>query len=280
MSSLPAFTIRDLMDAGVHFGHKTMRWNPKMAPFIFGEKNNIHIIDLGQTAPLLHRALKAAYDVASKNGRILFVSTKRQGSDVVAEQAQRCGQYYVNFRWLGGMLTNWGTVSQSINTLRDIEAQLADEEIDITKKERLTLTRKLQKLENSLGGIKDMGGTPDLVFVIDTNKEHIAIKEANKLGIPVIAVADTNSDPAGIDHIIPGNDDSVRSIELYAKLIADAALAGLGSALGGKQDNAKPAAEKEEKELKVVKKEAKKLDKKEEEAAAEGVEDAPKEASA
>lgn len=227
MSALPKFTMRQLLDAGVHFGHKTMRWNPRMEPYIFGVRDDIHIIDLQQTVPLLHKALSAARDAAANNGRVLFVGTKTQASEIIAETARRCGQYYVNHRWMGGTLTNWGTVSKSIKTLRNLEAQLNDEEINLSKKERLKIQRQLTKLELSLGGIKDMGGVPDVLFVIDTNKEAIAIKEANKLGIPVIAIADSNSNPDGIDHIIPGNDDATRSIKLYCNLVSDAVLSGI-----------------------------------------------------
>lgn len=231
MSALPKFTMQELLDAGVHFGHKTMRWNPRMEPYIYGTRNNIHIIDMQQTVPLLHRAITVARDVAQKNGRVLFVSTKRQASDIIAESARRCGQYFVNHRWLGGMLTNWDTVSQSIKTLKDLEAALVDPELTLSKKERLTMQRNITKLELSLGGIKDMGGVPDLLFVIDTNKEHIAIKEAKRLGIPVIAIVDTNSNPEGIDYPIPGNDDATRSIKLYCDLISDAVLSGMQAAI-------------------------------------------------
>jgi small subunit ribosomal protein S2 len=227
MSALPNFTMTELMEAGVHFGHKTMRWNAKMAPFIFGARNNIHIIDLQQTVPLLHRALEVAKEVASKNGRILFVATKPQASQIVNEAAERCGQYFVNFRWMGGMLTNWGTVSQSIKRLKTLEANLADEEFKVSKKERLTIQRDIEKLNKALGGIREMGGKPDLVIVIDTNKEKIAVQEANKLGIPVVAIVDTNCDPEGIDHIVPGNDDSIRAIRLYCNLFSDAILSGI-----------------------------------------------------
>lgn len=231
MSALPKFSIKELLEAGVHFGHKTMRWNPKMAPYIFGTRNNVHIIDLQQTAPLLHQALRITKDIVSKNGRILFVGTKRQASETIANQATRCGQYYVNHRWLGGMATNWNTVSNSIKTLSQLEEKLANTEIKLTKKERLMLDRKREKLDRSLGGIREMGGKPDLLFVVDTNKEKIAIDEAKKLGIPVIAVVDSNSDPDKIDYPIPGNDDATRAIELYARLIADAALSGIEDAL-------------------------------------------------
>ena len=226
--ALPAFSMRELIDAGVHFGHKTKRWNPRMAPFIYGTRNDVHIIDLQQTVPMLHRALGAVRSTALKNGRILFVGTKRQAADIIAEAATRCGQYYVNNRWLGGMLTNWQTIQNSIRQLRKIEETLAQGDSGLTKKERLTLQRQHDKLERSLGGIRDMGGKPDLLFVIDTNREEIAIKEAQTLGIPIVAIIDTNCSADGIDFPIPGNDDATRAIKLYCKLISDAALDGLG----------------------------------------------------
>jgi small subunit ribosomal protein S2 len=226
--ALPAFSMRELIDAGVHFGHKTKRWNPRMAPFIYGTRNDVHIIDLQQTVPMLHRALGAVRSTALKNGRILFVGTKRQAADIIAEAATRCGQYYVNNRWLGGMLTNWQTIQNSIRQLRKIEETLAEGDSGLTKKERLTLQRQHDKLERSLGGIRDMGGKPDLLFVIDTNREEIAIKEAQTLGIPIVAIIDTNCTADGIDFPIPGNDDATRAIKLYCKLISDAALDGLG----------------------------------------------------
>jgi small subunit ribosomal protein S2 len=226
--AVPTFTMRQLLEAGVHFGHNTRRWNPKMEPFIFGVRNGIHIIDLQQTVPMLYAALNAARAVASEGGRVLFVGTKRAASEIVAESARKCGQYYVNQRWLGGMLTNWTTISQSIKTLRELEEQLSGESaLGLTKKETLQLTRKRDKLEMALGGIKEMGGRPDLVVVIDTNKEDIAIKEAKKLGIPVVGVCDTNSDPADIDIPIPGNDDAMRAIQLYCDLFAGAVIDGL-----------------------------------------------------
>ena len=225
--TLPTFTMRQLLEAGVHFGHTTRRWNPKMAPFIFGERSKTHILDLGQTAPMLHQALQAMRKAVAGGGRALFVGTKRQASGVIADSAKRCGQYYVNHRWLGGMLTNWKTVSNSIKRLRTLEDKLAQGELGLTKKEILSLTREHDKLELALGGIKGMGGMPDILFVLDTNKEAIAIKEAQNLGIPVIAVVDTNSDPDGITYPIPGNDDAIRSIELYCDLMADACLDGL-----------------------------------------------------
>ena len=225
--AMPTFTMRQLLEAGVHFGHHTRRWNPKMKPYIFGERNGIHVIDLAQTVPMLHRALGAVRDVVAGGGRVLFVGTKRQAQEAVAAEAKRCGQYYVNSRWLGGMLTNWKTISHSIRRLRDLEEQLAQENIGLTKKELLNLTRERDRLEMTLGGIKDMAGLPDMLFVIDTNKEHIAISEANTLHIPVAAVLDSNSDPKGIAYPVPGNDDAIRAIALYCELAADAALDGL-----------------------------------------------------
>ena len=227
--ALPEFSMRQLLEAGAHFGHQTHRWNPKMKPFIFGERANIHIMDLSQTVPLLHQALVKVREVAAKGGRILFVGTKRQASEPLAEAASRCAQYYVNHRWLGGTLTNWRTISNSIARLRELEEKFDGENglAGLTKKEQLMLTREKDKLERSLGGIKDMGGTPDLMFVIDTNKEGIAIQEARKLGIPVVAVVDTNCDPDVVDMPIPGNDDASRAISLYCDLVADAVLDGM-----------------------------------------------------
>ena len=225
--ALPNFTMRQLLEAGVHFGHTTRRWNPRMSPYLFGERNGVHIIDLEQTVPLLHQALTFARQVVSSGGRVLFVGTKRQASERIAEAAQRCGQYYVNHRWLGGMLTNWKTISHSIKRLREIEDRLAEENVGLTKKEMLNLTRERDKLERALGGIKEMGGLPDVLMVIDTNKEHIAVAEARKLGIPVIAVVDSNSDPDGLMFPVPGNDDAIRAISLYCDLFADAVLDGL-----------------------------------------------------
>ena len=225
--ALPEFSMRQLLEAGAHFGHQTHRWNPKMERFIFGSRSNIHIIDLSQTIPLLHQALVKVRDVSAAGGRVLFVGTKRQASDPVAAAARRCAQYYVNHRWLGGTLTNWRTISISIARLRELEGVLAGEGEGRTKKELLQLTREREKLELSLGGIKDMGGIPDLMFVIDTNKEGIAILEARKLNIPVVAILDTNCDPNGIAYPIPGNDDAARALQLYCDLIADAVLDGL-----------------------------------------------------
>jgi len=225
--ALPTFTMRQLLEAGVHFGHHTRRWNPKMAPYIFGVRNGIHIIDLGQTVPMLHAAIQAVRDVVAGGGRVLFVGTKRQASDRIAEAAKRCGQYYVNHRWLGGMLSNWKTISNSIKRLRELDERLQNAEAGLTKKELLQMTRQRDKLERALGGIKEMGGQPDILFIIDTNKEAIAVAEANKLGIPVVAVVDSNSDPTGVTYPIPGNDDAIRAISLYCDLISSAVLDGL-----------------------------------------------------
>jgi len=219
--------MRQLLEAGVHFGHHTRRWNPKMGPYIFGVRNGVHILDLGQTAPMLHAALAAVRGVVAGGGRVLFVGTKRQASDKIAESAKRCGQHYVNHRWLGGMLTNWKTISNSIKRLKDFDQRLASEEVGLTKKELLHLTRQRDKLERALGGIKEMGGQPDILFVIDTNKEAIAVSEAVKLGIPVVAIVDSNSNPTGVNYPIPGNDDAFRAISLYCELITAAVLDGL-----------------------------------------------------
>ena len=231
--AIPDYSMRQLLEAGVHFGHQAHRWNPKMADFIFGTRNNIHIIDLAQTVPLLHRALEAVSETVAKGGRILFVGTKRQAQDAIADAAKRSAQYYVNSRWLGGTLTNWKTISESIKRLRKLDEMLSSGEAQgYTKKERLTLQRERDKLDRALGGIKDMGGLPDMVFVIDTNKEDIAIKEARRLNIPVAAVVDTNCDPEGISFVVPGNDDAGRAITLYCDLIARAAIDGISRAQG------------------------------------------------
>ena len=224
--TLPAFNMRQLLEAGVHFGHQSHRWNPKMAPFIYGARNNIHILDLTQTTPLLHQALVKVSDTVAGGGRVLFVATKRQASDGIADAAKRSAQYYINHRWLGGTLTNWKTISGSIRRLRQFDDILADPQ-GRTKKEILNIQRERDKLEKALGGIKDMGGVPDLLFVIDTNKEKIAIEEARKLGIPIVAIIDTNCDPDGIDFPVPGNDDAGRALTLYCDLVARAALDGL-----------------------------------------------------
>ncbi|MCB1884807.1 MAG: 30S ribosomal protein S2, partial [Geminicoccaceae bacterium] len=225
--AFPDFTMRQLLEAGVHFGHQTRRWNPKMEPYIFGTRNGVHILDLTQTVPMLDRALKAVRDVVANGGRVLFVGTKRQAQEPIARAAQRCGQYYVNHRWLGGMLTNWRTISHSIRRLRDLEAKLAEGGGGFTKKELLQLDREKAKLERALGGIKDMGGLPNMLFVIDTNKESIALTEATKLGLPIVAVVDSNSNPAGISYPIPGNDDASRAINLYCDLMVASVLDGI-----------------------------------------------------
>jgi small subunit ribosomal protein S2 len=231
--ALPDYSMRQLLEAGVHFGHQAHRWNPKMAQFIFGTRNNIHIIDLAQTVPMLHRALEAVGETVARGGRILFVGTKRQAQDAIADAAKRSAQYYVNSRWLGGTLTNWKTISRSIHRLRKLDEMLGSGEAQVyTKKERLTLTREKEKLDRALGGIRDMGGLPDLMFVIDTNKEDIAINEAHRLGIPVVAVIDTNSNPDGINFPVPGNDDAARAITLYCDLVAKAAIDGISRAQG------------------------------------------------
>ncbi|MFQ5533315.1 MAG: 30S ribosomal protein S2 [Sphingomonadales bacterium] len=224
---MPTFTMRQLLEAGVHFGHQTHRWNPKMGEYIFGSRNKVHIIDLSLTVPLLHRALAAVRDAAASGGRVLFVGTKRQASGPIAEAAKRCGQYYVNHRWLGGMLTNWTTISESIKRLRSLDEMMEGEKVGLTKKELLKFTRERDKLERSLGGIREMGGLPDVLFVIDTNKESIAIAEAKKLGIPIAGIVDSNSDPALIDYPIPGNDDAIRAINLYCDLMCLAVLDGI-----------------------------------------------------
>ena len=230
--SLPDYNMRSLLESGAHFGHQSHRWNPKMAPYIFGTRNNIHIIDLAQTVPLLHRALQSISDTVARGGRVLFVGTKRQASEPIKDAARRSAQYYINARWLGGMLTNWKTISASIQRLRKVDETLDAGAIGLTKKERLMMAREREKLEKALGGIKDMGGVPDLIFVIDTNKEQLAIKEANRLGIPVAAIVDTNSDPDGIAFPIPGNDDASRAILLYCDLAARAAIDGISRSQG------------------------------------------------
>jgi small subunit ribosomal protein S2 len=230
--ALPEFTLRQLLEAGVHFGHQTQRWNPRMGEFIYGARNGIHIMDLTQTVPMPDAALNVIRETVAKNGRILFVGTKRQAQMPIAEAAEKCAQYYMNHRWLGGTLTNWQTVSKSIQRLKQIDEQMANGAEGLTKKERLGMERDQTKLEASLGGIREMGGTPDLLFVIDVKKEALAIAEANKLGIPVVAVVDTNCSPDGIDFLIPGNDDAARAISLYCDLAARAALDGMSAQLG------------------------------------------------
>ena len=229
--AMPEVTLRGLLEAGVHFGHHTRRWNPKMAPYIFGVRNQVHILDLQQTVPLMERALKAVRDTVAAGGRVLFVGTKRAAADYVAEASARCGQYYVNHRWLGGMLTNWKTITASIKRLKQMEEQVAGGVQGLTKKEVLMLTRDKEKLDRALGGIKEMGGLPDIIFVIDTVKEKLAIEEANKLGIPVVAVLDSNSDPSGITYPIPGNDDAIRAITYYCDMVAGAVLDGISAEL-------------------------------------------------
>jgi len=225
---LPSFTMRQLLEAGVHFGHHTRRWNPKMEQYIFGTRNNIHILDLQQTVPMLYQALDIVSQTAARGGRVLFVGTKPAASETIAQAARSCGQYFVNHRWLGGIMTNWNTVSQSIRRLRDLEARLGSDEVNaLTKKEALQLSREQEKLEKTLGGIKEMGGLPDLLFIIDTNKEAIAVAEANTLGIPVVAVVDSNANPDGVDFPVPGNDDALRAISLYCDLVVGAVLDGL-----------------------------------------------------
>ena len=232
MSSSPSFTMRQLLEAGVHFGHHTRRWNPKMEPYIFGKRNSIHIIDLEKTVPMLYEALEAIQNIAKNGGKFLFVGTKRSASESIAQAANDCGQYYVNHRWLGGMLTNWETVSKSIKKLKNLEERISSGEINsLTKKERLNVERQKEKLDLTLGGIKNMNGIPDAIFIIDTNKEAIAVLEANNLNIPVIAVCDTNTNPSGVDYPIPGNDDALRATSLYCNLVAASVLKGLESNL-------------------------------------------------
>lgn len=247
--SLPEFSMKELLEAGVHFGHQTHRWNPKMKGFIYGEHNNIHIIDLSQTMGMLKNALGAVREVTQSGGRILFVGTKRQASETISESASQCAQYYVNHRWLGGTLTNWKTISNTIARLKSIQETLDEEEsAGLTKKELLKLTRERDKLELSIGGIKNMGSLPDLIFVIDTVREQIAIKEANKLNIPIAAIIDTNCDPEGITYPIPGNDDSTKSIKLYCDLISQAALDGISIQSQKVQEETQDKKEKPQKE--------------------------------
>ncbi|WP_212523172.1 30S ribosomal protein S2 [Actibacterium sp. MT2.3-13A] len=251
--ALPEYTMRQLLEAGVHFGHQTQRWNPRMQEFIYGERNGIHILDLTQTVPMLDAALNAVRETVAKGGRILFVGTKRQAQKPVADAAEKCAQYYMNHRWLGGTLTNWKTVSQSIQRLKAIDEQMESGAEGLTKKERLGMEREQAKLQASLGGIREMGGLPDLLFVIDVKKEDLAILEAKKLGIPVVGVVDTNCSPAGVDYIIPGNDDAARAISLYCDLVSRAALDGMtaqmetaGFDLGALEEGIEEAAVAEE----------------------------------
>jgi len=272
-SQLPQFSIRQLIEAGFHFGHKTMRRNPKMSKYIHTSRNGVSIIDLNKTAQMLHSSLKIVKEIAKNNGRILFIATKKQAIEPVAEAAKRSGQYFVNFRWLGGMLTNWKTVSQSIKTLKKVEEQLSDTEIGYNKKEKLDLERQRLKLEQNLGGIKNMGGYPDLVVVIDTNKESLAIAEAKKLNIPIMALVDTNCNPDDISFVIPGNDDSAKSIKLFCHLISDAIISGIkenmiaqgldiskldGDAIVNNMNHFKKSDKKDEKSFRTEKKPAKK----------------------
>ena len=237
-------SMRDMLKAGVHFGHQTRYWNPKMKPFIFGARNKVHIINLEKTVPMFNEALAELNKIASRKGKILFVGTKRAASEAVKDAALSCDQFFVNHRWLGGMLTNWKTVRQSIKRLKDLETQSQDGTFDkLTKKEALMRTRELEKLENSLGGIKDMGGLPDALFVIDADHEHIAIKEANNLGIPVFSIVDTNSDPDGVDFVIPGNDDAIRAVTLYLSAVAATVREGCSSDLASQAEESFVAAE-------------------------------------
>lgn len=239
--TMPTYTMRQLLEAGVHFGHRTYRWNPKMSQYIYGTRNGIHILDLQQTVPLLHRALKAISEVISGGGKALFVGTKRQAAEPVANAAVSCGQYFVQHRWLGGMMTNWNTMSVSISRLKELDAMSEEETQGLTKKERLQLDRERGKLERALGGIKNMPSLPDILFIIDTNKEEIAIKEAQKLGIPVVAIVDSNSDPEGIDYPIPGNDDASRAVTLYCDLVARAVMDGAENRKRSDKDDPSPS---------------------------------------
>ncbi len=249
--TLPTFTLRQMIEAGVHFGHHARRWNPKMAPYIYGKKDNIHIIDLQKTYPMLYTALATTREIAANGGKVLFVATKRQAQDIVKENAERCGQYYVNQRWLGGMLTNWKTVHKSISRLVKLnEMAEKNDYTGYTKKEQLNLKKEQEKLAKELGGIMNMGGQPDLVFVIDTCKESLAIKEAKKLGIPVIGICDTNSDPEVVDLPVPGNDDAIRAIQFYAEMISAAVLDGMSAQIAAQGVKVEEMVEKEEEEAK------------------------------
>lgn len=232
--NMVSFTIKQLLENGVHYGHHTRRWNPKMAPYIYGTYNNIHIINLQKTAPMLHEALQQIKKVAAADGRILFVGTKSQASEIIKESAERCGQYYVNHRWLGGMLTNWKTISNSITKLDELDKKIAEDLSGLTKKEKLELTRQRDKLQLVLGGIREMAGLPDIIFVLDSSKEFIAIDEAKKLRIPLVAIVDTNANPELVDYPIPGNDDAIKSIKIYCELFSQAVLEGLQEAAAHK----------------------------------------------
>lgn len=251
--ALPDISMRQLLQAGIHFGHSTHRWNPKMRPYIFGVRNNVHIIDLEQTVPLFQQAMQALRDTTANGGRVLFVGTKRQAQDKVRDAAEKSGQYFVNSRWLGGMLTNWQTISYSINRLKELEDFLAQEDTGMTKKENLMLSREKAKLDRDIGGIKNMGGLPDMLFIIDTNKEELAVREAKKLGIPVVAVVDSNSDPDGIDYPVPGNDDAIRSIDCYLEMATTAILEGIQAEL---QASAADAGEAEDVNVQLPKDES------------------------
>lgn len=278
--AMPTFTMKELLEAGIHFGHHTRRWNPKMEQYIFGVRNGVHILDLQQTSPLLSKALQDMRDIVAKGGRVLFVGTKRQAQEKIAESAKRCGQYYVNHRWLGGMMTNWQTISGSIKRMRDIEATLANPAEGLKKKELLMMQKEHTKLELSLGGIRDMGGKPDAIFIIDVNKEDIAVKEANNLGIPVFAILDSNSDPDGVDYPIPGNDDALRSISLYCDLFCEAILDGLQAEVAASGKDLGEAVDVDVKVPETLAKEASEAQEKPEEAPAEEVADAKKAAAA
>ncbi|MBE6445489.1 MAG: 30S ribosomal protein S2 [Alphaproteobacteria bacterium] len=257
--TLPTFTIRQMIEAGVHFGHHARRWNPKMAPYIYGKKDNVHIIDLQKTYPMLYTALATTREIAANGGKVLFVATKRQAQDIIKENAERCGQYYVNQRWLGGMLTNWKTVHKSISRLVKLNEMAEKNEYEgYTKKEMLNLKKEQEKLNKELGGIMNMGGQPDLVFVIDTGKESLAIKEAKKLGIPVIGICDTNADPETVDLPVPGNDDAIRAIQFYAEMISAAVLDGMSAQIAAQGVKVEEMVEKEEAKKPARKKATKK----------------------
>lgn len=285
--AIPTFTMRQMLEAGIHFGHHPRRWNPRMEPYLFGVRNNVHVINLEKTFPMLESALRAVQETVSKGGRVLFVGTKPAASEAIAEAARRCGQYYVNHRWLGGMMTNWKTVSRSIKRLSEYEEMLNNPEKGLTKKEILQLTREKDKLELAIGGIREMGGTPSMLFIIDTNKELTAIKEARKLGLPIVGIVDSNSDPTGIDYPVPGNDDALRSIRFFCDLFAGAVLDGLSDQMVAAGIDLGESAELPESELQaikaskpVAKKPAEKVTKKEEKPAEKKIEAATKKPAA